>query len=71
MTYTFGNGLETMFSVKVQWAETVGKMLARTKIKVSDEAALEDWSTELIDAPLTEAEKWLGWERDWFVEARI
>jgi hypothetical protein len=71
MTYTFRNDPENMFSVKVQWAETEGKVSARTEIKISDEAALEDWSTELIDAPSTEAGKWLGGEKDQFVRARI
>ena len=71
MTYTFGNGSDKMFSVKVQWAETEGKVSARTEIKVSNEAALEDWSTEFIDAPSAEAEKWLGGGRDGVVRARI
>ena len=71
MTYTFGNGTENMFSVKVQWAETEGKVSAHAEIKVSDEASLEDWSTELIDAPSTDAEQWLSGEEDRFVRARL
>ena len=72
MCYIFGDSAGKSFGVKLQLDDGVrGAIRSRLEVMVSGEAALEDWTTELVATPLDQAEAIIGDNEEWRLGAKI
>lgn len=72
MSYIFGDSAGKLFGVKLQMDDGIREaVFSRLEVMVSGEAALEDWTTELIGTPLDQAEATVGDNGEWRLSAKI
>ncbi|RDW56821.1 hypothetical protein BP5796_12888 [Coleophoma crateriformis] len=72
MSYIFGHSTGKLFGIKLQVDNGLGEAVrSRLEVMVSGEAALDDWTTELVSTTVDEAEEIIEANEGWRLKAKI